>query len=1045
GTVGAKDQDLRRALLKFIGDFANWDVASHPVYLEVGRGLVKAAHTEETPLVVDPFAGGGSIPLEALRLGCEAFASDLNPVACLILKVMLEDIPRHACLSADRGRSLAEELRRVGAEIKKQAEKELAEFYPCLPAGRPKDPDGATPGKFHVYILRCSDGSLYKGHTDNLSRRFKQHCKGEVEWTKDHLPVDLIHYEEFDTREKAVEREQWLKSGVGREWLAKKFPKEQPIAYLWARTVKCESPNCGAEIPLVRSFWLCKKANRKRALRYKVHHRGTESTENKKDSSPCPLCLRGEFPHVEFEIFEPKTEKEVPDGTVTRARATCLACGTVLPAERVRAQLAAQRGGADVIFNHRDTESTEKDKRKYSVSSVSPWCRIGGARLLAVVTLKPGEQGRHYHLPTEQDYQAVWKAQKKLKAILDEWERGGKKGLCPVPDEPLPPIGTLGFRVQRYGMIQWGDLFTARQKVALVHLTDILIANYEEKLAAFLAMSISKIAMQGSTSCRWKSSGESLMDMFGRHALPIVWDFAEAGVFSGSTGDFNVAIEWLATVISMNAWLKVAAGKGQVEQLDARESTIPAESCCVFFTDPPYYDAIPYSDLSDFFFVWLKRALPMHSLLRDPFDANNKLTPKIREAVQDETREFNRRPKDRIYFEETMAKSFFSVRQVLKVYGIGSVIFAHKTTEGWEALISGLVQGGLTITGSWPIATEMSSRLRARDSAALATSVHLVCRPRPENAPVGDWADVLRELPNRVGDWMERLQNEGIRGADLVFACIGPALEIFSRYSRVETAEGREVKLDEYLMKVWEVVGLTALEQVLGTEEARARNGLAGALEEDARLTALFLWTLQSTNGQTANEANREAEAGEAEEAASQPKTKGYCLIFDIVRRFAQPLGIHLPDWEGRIIETRKGVVRLLSVSERAKQLFGEEGAESVADWIEHDPHKDLQQLLFPEMEQERVPKIRGRRRRVAIDLTAVEGDAMREATTLDRIHAAMLLQAVGQANALRALIKAEQERGDSFLRLANALSALYPTGSEEKRLLDAMLLAVPR
>ena len=191
-TIGPQDADLRRSLLGFIGDFANWDNSSQPIYLEVGRGLVKAAHGEEPPLVVDPFAGGGSIPLEALRLGCEAFASDLNPVACLILKVMLEDIPRY-------GPELAAELRRVGGEIKKQAEQELAEFYP-------KDPDGAT-----------------------------------------------------------------------------------PIAYLWARTVRCESPNCGAEIPLMRSFWLCKKANRKRALRYKV------------------VRPQGEPPQVEFEVFEPKS------------------------------------------------------------------------------------------------------------------------------------------------------------------------------------------------------------------------------------------------------------------------------------------------------------------------------------------------------------------------------------------------------------------------------------------------------------------------------------------------------------------------------------------------------------------------------------------------------------------------------------------------------------------------------------------------------------------------------------------------------------------
>ena len=235
-TAVEPDEGLRRIMLKFIADFANWDLAANHAYLDVSRALVKAAHGEEPPLVVDPFAGGGSIPLEALRLGCEAFASDLNPVACLILKVMLEDIPRH-------GPGLAEELRRAGGKIKRQAEQELADLYPA-------------------------------------------------------------------------------ESGGG-----------TPIAYLWARTMRCEAPNCGAEIPLMRSFWLCKKPRRKWALRHRV------------------VRSEGELPSVEFEVFEPKTDREVRGATVTRAKATCLCCDAVLPPERVRAQLAAQRGGADVAFD----------------------------------------------------------------------------------------------------------------------------------------------------------------------------------------------------------------------------------------------------------------------------------------------------------------------------------------------------------------------------------------------------------------------------------------------------------------------------------------------------------------------------------------------------------------------------------------------------------------------------------------------------------------------------------------------------------------------
>ena len=909
-TAIESDEGLRRIILKFIADFANWDNAANNYYLETGRALVQAAHGEEAPLVVDPFAGGGSIPLEALRLGCEAFASDLNPVACLILKVMLEDIPRH-------GPGLAEELRKVGAEIKAKAEEELADLYPT-------DPDGAT-----------------------------------------------------------------------------------PIAYLWARTVRCESPNCGAEIPLMRSFWLCKKAHRKWALRHRV-----ERSE-------------GDTPSVDFEVFEPKSDKEVPGATVTRAKATCVCCGSVLPPERVRAQLVAQRGGADVIF---DAEGN----------------RMGGARMTAVVILRPDERGRHYRLPTDADYEAVRKAQERVAQFFEEWERGEKEGFCPVPDEPTPAGGGSGagraFSVQRYGMMQWGDLFTARQKAALVELVFQIreMELRERNVSETMAMLPSKLADRADSCVAWSPHVECPTHYLTGNALPMAWDFGESNILSNSSASIGQTLRNITRNVEATVINGIQAGS--VQQADATDHPLPDQTARIWFTDPPYYDAVPYADLSDFFLVWLKRMLPNNPLLRDPFDSDNPLSPKTAEAVQDETKQANGRPKDREWFEETMAKAFAEGRRVLSEDGIGSVVFAHKTTEGWEALLSGMIRGGWTITGSWPIATERYSRLRARDSAALATSVHLICRPRPDDAPIGDWADVLRELPIRVGDWIERLQGEGIRGADLVFACVGPALEIFSRYRAVETAEGHEVSLPEYLEKVWEVVGRAALQQVLGTSEAQARNGLAGALEEDARLTALFLWTLQSTE---VSEENGKKKGEDDEETVARVASRGFSLPFDVVRRFAQPMGIDLDTWTGRVIDQKKGIVRLLPVAERSRDLFGDDGAGAAADWIEIDPKAGLQMTLFPSMDS--APRSLNRRRgRKAI----LDGDAelqTLDATTLDRVHAAMLLQASGHANALRALIAAEQDRGPDFLRLANALSALYPRGSQEKRLLDAMLLVVPR
>ena len=681
GPVGSKDEDLRAKLLKFIGDFANWDLSADANWLSAAHGLVKAAHPNEPPLVVDPFAGGGAIPLEALRVGCETFASDLNPVACLILKTMLENIPR-------QGPELADELRRVGRGIKEAAEKDLAEFYPL-------DPDGA-----------------------------------------------------------------------------------RPIAYLWARTVRCESPECGAEMPLVRSFWLSKKASRRRALRHRV---------NRDRDGPS---------RVDFDIFEPKSDGEVPHGTVNRARATCLCCGMVLPPERVRAQIREQCGGADALYDGAGE-------------------RTGGARLLAVVTLRPGEQGRYYRLPKERDYESALKAQKRVSAIVDEWERSGKQGLCPVPDEPVDQWHHDVNRLPLYGMRTWGEAFTSRQKLVLVRLAGLvrdLPGGTDAAVRELMAILVNRCADYGSGNCRWVPRGEYVGNTYGRQALSMVWDFCEICVVTdGATGGYAGALDWVARVIE--AWPGSQAG--QVQSADASEHPLPDQTAMVWFTDPPYYDAIDYAHCSDFFFVWLKRTMRGHPLSRNHFEPKNPLTPKAREIVVDSTTTKGHGVRTPQFYEASMGRAFAEGRRILSDDGIGSVVFAHKTTEGWEALLSSMIKGGWTITGSWPIATEMGSRLRARDSAALATSVHLVCRPRAEGAEIGDWAAVLRALPGRVADWMARLEREGVRGGDLVFACIGPALEIFSRYYRVETADGREVGLAEYLEKVWEVVGRTALGSVL--------------------------------------------------------------------------------------------------------------------------------------------------------------------------------------------------------------------------------------
>jgi adenine-specific DNA methylase len=907
GKGGKGGKGLRKSLLKFIGDFANWDLATNRLYLDTARALVRAAQPEEAPVVVDPFAGGGSIPLEALRHGCEAFASDLNPVACFILKTLLEDIPRH-------GAALAEELRKAGTRIKAEVGRELSKFYPA-------DSDGA-----------------------------------------------------------------------------------RPIAYLWARTVRCESAaNCGAEIPLMRSFWLSKKANRRRALRYEVR-RG-------KDGAP----------QIGFEVFTPKTERDVPAGTVTRARARCLVCGTPLDPERVRTQLAAQRGGADVEFDARGR-------------------RMGGARLLAVVTLKEDEQGRRYRVANERDYEAVCKVQRALKRKAREML---PNGLSPVPDEPLPAIGTLGFRVQRYGMLQWGDLFTSRQKlafIALINAVNRLSAATEMTRAVkqIAGLAVSRFSDISNALCVWETTKTQVRNLYSRQAIPMHWDFAEPDLLGDSAGDYQVTLETMVRVLER---LTSNFSVGQVMQCDARSSPLPNESCNVWFTDPPYYDAIPYSDLSDFFYVWLKRAVPNDPLLINTLEPHNPLTPKTHEIVQDETKTFDNLPKDRSYFESGITQAFAEGQRVLREDGIGCVIFAHKTTEGWEALLSGMLQARWTITASWPIHTEMGTRLRARESAALATSVHLVCRPRPDDAGVGDWAYVLAEMQQRVNQWMPRLIDEGIRGADAIFACIGPAMESYSRHTHVETPAGRVVPLGGdpeatephergFLAYVFEAVSREALRQVLGDAQTEG-------FEEDARLTALFLWTLLDTrtNGKLA--APQPADEGETDaedtDEAARPAKAGLTLPFDTFIRITRPMGIHYEDWLERIISIEKGVVRLIPVAERDEQLFGERTIAGET-WT-----PGAEQTLLPGFDagQGTQPV-----RRVISSGGARQLDSF---TMLDSLHRAMLLFAGGQTTRLKQLLEDERQRGRRFEQLAFALTPLYGDKTNERRWLEGVQSMIKR
>lgn len=884
GLDSSKEQHwniLRFALLDFIADFANWDNSTVGDYLETSRALTQSAHESlggvpgTKPLVVDPFAGGGSIPLEALRVGADAFASDLNPVAVLLNKVVLEYIPKY-------GQRLADEVRKWGERIKCQAEKELADFYP-------KDADGAT-----------------------------------------------------------------------------------PIVYLWARTIQCEGPGCGAEVPLIRSLWLAKKGDGSVALR---------------------IIQKPKEKRVDFEVINNAKTADVGEGTIRRSSATCPCCGYTTAAERTRAQFEGRRGGAS------------------------------DARLLAVVTTRPNHSGRFYRTATKADLDAAKLAQEWICKIELQKEKANEL----LPDEPLPYLRSI-FNIHLLDVRQWKDLFSPRQLLAISTLVkevakvQVLLRGetdeaFAKAILTCLAIAVNRQADYSTSLCSWHLTGEKLNHTYGRQALGIIWDFAEVCPLARGSGNFEGAYSWVAGVCDGISESQLAPG--HVEKASATEHPLPDDSVSAFVTDPPYYDAVPYADLSDFFYVWFKRSLAnVHAEL-----FTDELTPKQQEVVQLAERNPIYSYKTKENFESLMRQSLSEGRRVTRPDGIGLVVFAHKATGAWETMLQAVIDAGWIIVASWPIDTEMGTRLRAMNSATLSSSVHLVCRPREKSDgtvrtdEIGDWRDVLAELPSRIHEWMPRLSAEGVIGADAIFACLGPALEIFSRYSRVEKASGEQVALKEYLEYVWAAVSKEALNMIFAGADATG-------FEEDARLTAMWLWTLSTgTNGDgTSNEENEEGE----EDSGKKGKLSGFALEYDAARKIAQGLGAHLEQLSS-LVEVSGDNARLLPVSERASYLFGK-GEGAVPTTRRSKPKQLAFEDILTDSEQG--------------ELAWGESSGPKVGkTVLDRVHQSMLLFAAGRGEALkRFLVDGGAGQDQRFWRLAQAFAALYPSGTDERRWVEGVM-----
>lgn len=895
------DSILRRALLDFIADFANWDNSTVREYLDTSRSLTQAAHEAlggapgTKPLVVDPFAGGGSIPLESLRVGADAFASDLNPIPVLLNKVVLEYLPKYS-------QRLADEVRKWGEWMQCEIAKELAEFYP-------RGLDGAT-----------------------------------------------------------------------------------PIAYIWARTIQCEGPSCGTGVPLIRSLWLAKKGNRSAALQLLPDQRTKR------------IDLRIIVKHQDKWVDQANHDTEIANpefnGTVKRGSATCPCCGYTTPVTSVREQLSKRCTGAN------------------------------DARLLCVVTTRPGEQGRSYRLPDELDSRAVMKAASRLAHETKVHARQ----ISLVPDEPISIGGSYRIiKMLIYGAKTWGDVFSSRQALCLSTLAS-LVAQLDEKLQkldsglaravkTLMAFAVDRQADYNSTACRWVPGGEFVANTFGRQAIPIVWDFCEVPPTSESTGGFSGACDWIVNFLSREA--QAVSHSGHAENVSASSHMLASDIADAIITDPPYYQAIAYSTLSDFFYVWLRRMLS--DSYPDLFGAAE--TPKEKEIIVDLPHERNIAQKDIAFYERELTKAFSEGRRVLRPSGVGTIVFASKTTASWEAILKAVVDAGWVITGSWPIDTEREARVAAQDQARLASSVHLVCRPRehPDGLvrtnEIGDWRDVLQELPRRVHEWMPRLAEEGVVGADAIFACLGPALEIFSRYSRVEKASGEVVTLKEYLEQVWAAVAKEALTMVFQGADA-------SGFEEDARLTAMWLWTLRSgeSNGNgVVSDEESETDDDEEEETGKKGKVAGFALEYDAARKIAQGLGAHLEDLQTLVV-VKGDTARLLPVAERTRALFGKDDAQAPSAARKK---KEPQQKLLFEAELQEAEESGG---------WGQKGVPRVGTTVLDRVHQAMILFAAGRGEALRRFLVDEGVgRDERFWRLAQALSALYPSGTDERRWVEGV------
>lgn len=712
---GPEEPEKREDLQKLIRDITPWDAVKDGNVASVrkARELVRDEFEGQAPRVLDPFCGGGTIPLEARRLGCDVTGSDYNPIATLVSKATFE-WPQRFNVKVDPG-----------------------ELSPLSEAS-----DGGWFGE---------EGYLVELLVDKWGKAIRERAEERLE----------DFYPKATSDNLVGKRETTEISG----WT--------PVGYIWARTVPCGNPTCGTIIPLVNQYWLCKKTDKE--IAYRVAGTGEDGHVR------LELLSGKELAGAREEGFDPTS------GTVTRGKAECPSCGQVVSNEDLRA-----------LAN--DGEM--------------------GERLLAIVYHHPDETGKKYRLATEEDRDVFGEAHEALTELVDNWSHMD----TPLPTEALNPKrpspnarGLSG--LTRYHFETFEDLFNTRQKLSMAVFldeikkafppilndareiaNDLEIAEEPEEIAqavhGYLGLVFGRLADKNANVVPWNSYRETIEHVYGRQAIPMVWDYVELNVLSGVNGDWSSNLEWVQRFLRKNRWTTESVAEAQ--QQSATDLNHSDEAFDAVITDPPYYDNVPYADLSDFFYVWLKRAIG--NTFPDLF--STALVPKEKEAVM-QTSRHSSLDEAEAFFEDMLTKSFEEINRVLKPGGVAVFVYAHKTTAGWETMLNSLVESGFTVTGSWPIHTERKDRLVAARAAALASSIYMVCR-KVEREPVGYWNEVKPRVRSRVEEKLNQFWPD-VAGGDFFISAIGPGMEEFSKFERIEKVSGEEVSTGELLQFIRDI------------------------------------------------------------------------------------------------------------------------------------------------------------------------------------------------------------------------------------------------